>query len=122
MHPPTDENRRVTSDRLFHLVSESVWREVGDAYAPASLGTEGFVHLSTAEQVAGTAALFFAGVEDLLVLRIDVPAGDPLLRWEAAEGPRGTEDFPHYHGPIPRSWVVRRSRWRSGAEALGRES
>lgn len=109
---------------LFHLVPAAQWRqpEGHDVYAPDSLATEGFVHLSTAEQVAGTAALFFAGVPDLLVLQVEVPDDDPHLRWEPNDGPRGVEDFPHYHRALPLAYVVGRSRWRSGDHPLGSES
>ncbi|GAA3541656.1 hypothetical protein AFL01nite_25220 [Aeromicrobium flavum] len=112
----------MSPHRLFHLVPEAGWRGTGEAYAPDSLRTEGFVHLSTAAQVAGTAGRFFADVDDLLVLHVEVPTDDPHLRWEPAEGPRGTDDFPHYHRALPRHYVVATSRWRSGADRLGRES
>src|SRR5690606_23097397 len=113
----------MTTHRLFHLVREEDWRGVdGAAYAPVSLSTEGFVHLSTAEQVAGTAELFFAGVDDLLLLEVEIAADNPHLRWERAVGPRGPEDFPHYHHALPLDRIVATSRWRSGAERLGRES
>lgn len=114
----------VTIPRLFHLVPESVWRDAEGAehYSPASLAGEGFVHLSTAEQVAGTAALFFADTPDLLVLEVEIPADDPHLRWEPNEGPRGVEDFPHYHRALPTAYVVSASRWRSGDYRLGHES
>lgn len=109
---------------LFHLVPAAPWRltEGRETYEPDSLATEGFVHLSTADQVAGTAALFFAGVPDVLLLEVEIPDDDPLLRWEAGAGPRGVEEFPHYHGALPLVYVVGRSRWRSGAEPLGPES
>ena len=110
--------------RLFHLIPADDWRawEGRDEYAPASLASEGFVHLSTAAQVPGTAGLFFAGVDDLLVLEIEVPDADERLRWEPNEGPRGVEEFPHWFGPIPLAWVVGASRLRSGVRPLGRES
>ncbi|MET1133942.1 MAG: DUF952 domain-containing protein [Aeromicrobium sp.] len=109
---------------LFHLVPAARWHrtEGHEVYEPDSLATEGFVHLSTADQVAGTAALFFAGVPDLLVLEVDIPRNDPHLRWEPHDGPRGVEDFPHYHRALPLAYVVGQSRWRSGAEPLGPES
>ena len=109
---------------LFHLVPEARWRltEGRRVYDPDSLSTEGFVHLSTARQVAGTAARFFSGVPDLLLLEVEIPPDDPRLRWEPSAGPRGVEEFPHYHGPLPLAFVTGWSRWRSGAEPLGPES
>jgi len=110
--------------RLFHLIAADDWQawRGRPEYAPDSLASEGFVHLSTAAQVPGTASLFFAGVDDLVALEIEVPEGDPRLRWEAAEGPRGVEEFPHFHGPIPLAWVAAASTVRSGVGPLGHES
>jgi len=107
--------------RLFHLVPADQWRtwETRDEYAPASLQGEGFVHLSTAEQVPGTLATFFAGVPDVLLLEVEVPDDEERLRWEPAEGPRGVEEFPHLHRPLPTAWVVSASTVRSGFEPLG---
>lgn len=99
---------------LFHLISRADWAAAGDPYSPASLGTEGFVHLSTAEQVDGTAAMFFAGRDDLLLLQITVPADDRLLRWDESIGPQGVERFPHYYGPVPRSLVTAVEPWEAG--------
>ena len=109
---------------LFHLVPAERWRrlEGHETYAPDSLATEGFVHLSTAAQVEGTAQRFFAGVPDLLVLEVEIPRDDPHLRWEANDGPHGVEEFPHYHRALPLAYVAGRSRWRSGGNPLGRES
>jgi uncharacterized protein (DUF952 family) len=114
----------MTTHRLFHLVPEDRWRETAEHvdYAPDSLVSEGFIHLSTADQVAGTAERFFAGVEDLLVLEVTIADDDPYLRWEPAVGPRGLEDFPHYHHRLPLARITAASRWRSGEDQLGRES
>ena len=120
---PLDQTVAV-SIPLFHLLATSTWDVVreGVTYAPDSLRTEGFVHLSTAEQVAGSAALFFAEVDDLTVLRVELSADDPHLRWEPGSGPRGTEDFPHYHAPLPVSSITSASKFRSHGQSLGWES
>lgn len=58
---------------------------------------DGFVHLSTAAQVAGTAARHFAGEDDLTLLALDDDALGDALRWEPS---RGGALFPHLHGPL----------------------
>lgn len=69
-----------------------------------------FFHLSTAEQVVGTAAAYFNGKTDVMLLRFSVDTmqeeADLDIRWEAAEPPPGSTvrdgEFPHvYGGPIP---------------------
>jgi len=58
-----------------------------------SLAEVGFVHCSYREQLAGVAERYYAGVPDLVLLRID-PARIPAeIRVEGG--------FPHVYGPIP---------------------
>lgn len=92
--------------RLFHLVEPAVWDAavaVG-SYAPPSLETEGFVHFSLAEQVAGTANLRYREHGALVVVEVDPAAVDAELRVEDSYG-TGTE-FPHIYGPIPTAAAV----------------
>ncbi len=90
---------------VFHLVDEESWvRAVARGeYAPPSLTTEGFVHLSTRAQVAGTAQRFFAGRTDMLVLHVDETKLTAPLKYEAADG----QQFPHYYGPLPLTAVTK---------------
>lgn len=93
-------------DPLLHLVPASDWdAEAVTPYAPDSLATEGFVHCSSVDQVAGTARLLFAGTADLLLLVIDPRRLEGAeVRWEDSYG-IGRE-FPHVYGPVPRDAVV----------------
>jgi putative intracellular protease/amidase/uncharacterized protein (DUF952 family) len=83
---------------LFHVArAEDVsWGKDG-RYAPASLGTEGFIHASYKDAVAESARLYFPADAKLLVLAIDPRRLD--VRVEIAETPRGP--MPHVHGSIP---------------------
>jgi uncharacterized protein (DUF952 family) len=64
---------------------------------------DGFIHLSTREQVAGTLAKHFVGEVDLVLLRITTAELGPRLRWEPS---RGGELFPHLYGPLVCSTVT----------------
>lgn len=70
---------------------------------------DGYVHFSTAEQLATTLARHFAGENDLALLACEAEALAPDLRWEPS---RGGALFPHlyrdlrlsdvlWHRPIP---------------------
>jgi uncharacterized protein (DUF952 family) len=59
---------------------------------------DGFVHLSTREQVAGTVERHFAGEPELVVLAVEA---DPLREWLRWEG-----SFPHLYAPLARSAVA----------------
>ena len=55
---------------------------------------DGYIHMSTAEQLAGTLAAHFRGVDGLVLLTIDEARVAPDVRWEAS---RGGALFPHLY-------------------------
>lgn len=59
---------------------------------------DGFIHFSTAAQVAETAARHFAGEHGLVLLEIESDRLGPALRWEPS---RGGQLFPHLYAPLP---------------------
>ncbi len=58
---------------------------------------DGFIHLSTHQQLAGTAARHFRNQPDLVLVAFDPDRLGPALKWEAA---RGGALFPHLHAPL----------------------
>lgn len=90
---------------LYHIAEPAQWLAVGADYVPTGLVTEGFVHLSRAEQVLDTAQRYYAGRTDLLLLTLERSALPSEIRHENLAG--GTELFPHHYGVIPRSAVLR---------------
>ena len=63
---------------------------------------DGFIHFSTAAQVAETAAKHFAKQSALMLVAVDGDALGPALKWERS---RGNELFPHLYGALPLSAV-----------------
>ena len=55
---------------------------------------DGFIHLSTREQLAETAARHFRGRSDLVLVALDAVRLGPQLRWEPS---RGGALFPHLY-------------------------
>jgi len=71
------------------------------------LGTEtderdGFIHFSTAAQLAETAAKHFANKSGLILVAVDAEALGLSLVWEHS---RGSEIFPHLYAALPLSAV-----------------
>jgi len=100
---------------IFHLATPDEWTvatATGEV-APPSLGTEGFVHCSTEEQVASTIERHFGGATELLVLRIDLARVAPDLRWEES---RPGETYPHVYRAIAIDEVLEVIPWRRGAD------
>lgn len=58
---------------------------------------DGFIHLSTADQLAGTASKHYADREDLRLVEVDLAVPGDTVRWEAS---RGGALFPHVYGPL----------------------
>jgi uncharacterized protein (DUF952 family)/lysophospholipase L1-like esterase len=95
--------RLVPVAPLFHLVAPSDWPVAG-TYRPASLVGEGFVHLSFADQVEGSANRHYADAPRLAVVELDPPAIGTEIRIEDSYG-SGTA-FPHAYGPLPVSAAI----------------
>ncbi len=72
------------------------------AGAPVDLA-DGYVHFSTADQAAETAAKHFAGEEGLMLLAIETDRLGEALKWEPS---RGGALFPHLYRELRLSDVV----------------
>jgi uncharacterized protein (DUF952 family) len=86
---------------VYKICPRALWQEAerAGAFRGAHIDREhGFIHLSTAEQVAETAAMHFAGQSDLVLVAIEAAALGPALRWEPS---RGGALFPHLYGELP---------------------
>ena len=83
---------------VFKILRRPEWealRTTGSTRgAPVDLA-DGFIHFSTGEQVAETAARHFAGEDDLVLLAFESDAMGAGLRWEPS---RGGALFPHLYG------------------------
>ena len=91
---------------VYKIVSIAAWRaaEAAGVFAGAPVDlADGFIHFSTAAQVAETAAKHFAGQMDLLLVAIDGATLGDALKWEPS---RGGALFPHLYAPLdPRAAV-----------------
>ena len=104
---------------LVHLCPAAEWaaaRVAGEVRAE-SLGTVGFVHLSTRQQVHLPANRLFAGRSDVVLLYVHPDRLDAPLRWEPGlpEDPP-TLRFPHLYGPLPTSAVIAVSSYLPGSD------
>jgi uncharacterized protein (DUF952 family) len=102
---------------VFHIATRAEWglALAAGVYRTGSLDTEGFIHCSTAEQVAGTASRLFAGRTDLVLLSIDGERLAAALRYEPVTDPPG-EVFPHVFGPIDLAAVFEVAALEPGAD------
>ncbi|MCE0761587.1 GNAT family N-acetyltransferase [Pseudonocardia kujensis] len=104
---------------LLHLTTPAEWRTAlrTGAVTPPSLAEVGFVHLSTADQVALPADRLFSGRRDLLLLAVDAATVGCEIRYEpGVPGDPAALRFPHAYGPVPVSAVVAVSAYRPGPD------
>ena len=90
----------MTATFIYKISPRAAWEAAVAAGsftgAPVDIA-DGFIHFSTAEQVAETAAKHFRNQTDLLLIAIDARALGPALKWEPS---RGGALFPHLYAPL----------------------
>ena len=92
---------------IYRIISRDDWQAAKTAGIFAGTAhdlRDGFIHFSTAAQVAETAAKHYAGRQELLLLHLDTAALTAPLKWEPS---RGGTLFPHLYGVLPVSAVHR---------------
>jgi uncharacterized protein (DUF952 family) len=91
---------------IYKILRPAEWAELHarkeTAGAPVDVA-DGFVHFSTAVQLPGTAAKYFAGEVGLILAAFDANTLGDALRWEAS---RGGAEFPHLYAPLRRADVI----------------
>jgi uncharacterized protein (DUF952 family) len=90
---------------IYKICEQASWRAAlaaGQYSGSAVDERAGFIHFSTAEQLAETAAKHFAKQTDLMLVAVDGAALGLHLKWEPS---RGGDRFPHLYGPLPLSAV-----------------
>lgn len=95
---------------IYHIATAADWAqaraegEYTTSTRGKSLAEQGFIHGSTAAQVAPVANMIYQGLPDLLVLVIDTDRVWPEIRLERVPG--WDEPFPHIYGPLNADAVV----------------
>jgi uncharacterized protein (DUF952 family) len=87
----------LTADEWAQFQTEGVFTG-----APVDLA-DGYIHMSTADQLDETLAKHFAGQIDLVIATIDLTHLVDALKWEIS---RGGALFPHYYGALPMAAVI----------------
>ena len=102
MSPVPDSNQPI-----FHMCTRAEWQaaEAEGVYAGSSQDTaDGFIHFSTRDQIAASAAKHRAGQPGLVLLTVDANALGEALKWEPS---RAGLLFPHLYGALPVGAVLR---------------
>lgn len=96
----------MTAATAFKIFTADQWAQFkADGVfhgAPVDLA-DGYIHLSTADQLQGTLEKHFAGHSRLVIAEIDLAAFADTLKWETS---RGGALFPHIYGALTMSAVL----------------
>ena len=93
---------------IYKILSAAEWQDAERAGVFKGAGidlNDGFIHFSTAEQAAETAAKHFAGQAELVLVALDAEKLGAALKWEVS---RGGQLFPHLYrslAPQDVTWV-----------------
>jgi uncharacterized protein (DUF952 family) len=93
---------------IYKILSAADWQaaEREGVFKGAGIDiADGFIHFSTAEQAAETAAKHFTGQTGLVLVAVDAEKFGPELKWEVS---RGGQLFPHLYAGLPTrdvAWV-----------------
>ena len=91
----------------YKVLTASEWSQFQTegvfAGAPIDLA-DGYIHMSTTEQLDETVAKHFAGQSGLVIATIDLTQLGDALKWEVS---RGGALFPHYYGALPIAAVIK---------------
>ena len=91
--------------RAFKILTADQWaafkQDSEFCGAPIDIA-DGYIHLSTADQLGETLDKHFAGQDSPVVAEIDLDALGDTVRWEVS---RGGALFPHVYGVLPMSAV-----------------
>jgi uncharacterized protein (DUF952 family) len=85
---------------IYHMCPAEAWEEAvasGEYIGTADDRRDGFLHFSTADQIAESARRHRAGQAGLVLVAVPAARLGDRLRWEKS---RGGALFPHLYGPL----------------------
>ncbi len=99
------DNPERSVPTAFKILTSAQWAafEASGTFegAPVDLA-DGYIHLSTADQLEDTLAKHFTGQNGLVIAEIDISRFGDAVKWEVS---RGGALFPHLYAPLPLSAV-----------------
>lgn len=108
---PTRAYKVLTGPQMSKLLATGSF-----AGAPIDL-EDGYLHLSTEQQLGETILKHFTGLVDLWIAEVDLVALHEQVRWEPS---RGGQLFPHVYGELPLAAVLASGpvQWSAGGKVI----
>ena len=91
----------MNSNFVFKFLEYTEWFNKEEEYKGSLIDSkDGFIHLSTKNQIYQTCKKHFFGKENLIVIYFKIKDLENNLRWEKS---RKDDLFPHYYGKIKKN-------------------
>lgn len=94
---PVTAFKILTAEQWAQFQTDGVFKG-----APVDMA-DGYIHLSTQDQVQGTLDKHFAGQEGLIIAEVDLAVVHDSIKWEVS---RGGALFPHVYGDLPMDAII----------------
>lgn len=98
MNDLTSKGDTKTIYKIFRIEEWSSAQAAGQFAGSDDDIRDGFIHFSTAEQLRGTLAKYFAAESEIVLAAIDASALGDSLKWEVS---RAGMKFPHLYASLP---------------------
>ena len=94
----------MNSNFVFKILEYKEWFNKEEEYKGSSIDLkDGFIHLSTKNQVNETCKKHFSGKKNLIVIYFKIKDLENNLKWEKS---RNNDLFPHYYGKIKKKLMI----------------
>jgi uncharacterized protein (DUF952 family) len=101
--------------KILSLEADAQLRRTGTLVLDGIDAADGYVHFSTAAQVAATLDAHFQGHDGLMLVAVNADGCGDAVRWEAS---RGGDLFPHLYAPLHDDMVAARFRLNAARDGL----
>ena len=94
----------MNTEFVFKILECKEWFNKEEEYKGSLIDSkDGFIHLSTKNQIYQTCKKHFFGKENLIVIYFKIKDLENNLKWEKS---RNDDLFPHYYGKIKKKLMI----------------
>ena len=94
----------MNTEFIFKILEYKEWFNKEEEYKGSLIDLkDGFIHLSTKNQIYQTCKNHFFGKENLIVIYFKIKDLENNLKWEKS---RNDDLFPHYYGKIKKKLMI----------------
>ena len=94
----------MKTDCVFKILEQEEWFNKEDEYKGSLIDLrDGFIHLSTKNQIYETCKKHFFSRDNLIVIYFKIKDLEDSLKWEKS---RNNDLFPHYYGYLKKKLMI----------------